>query len=818
MDDKNTLTERLGHPVSRRSFLKWSAVVGGTAALAGGGLKFGLEAAQSVQAAPIGPDGTQVVWNSCNVNCGSRCPLRVFVRNGEIVRIDTDNTGTDEYGQSQIRACVRGRAIRQRVYNPDRLKYPMKRVGQRGEGKFERITWEEAFDTIARELKRVKEQYGNEAIYINYATGALGGSVAKSWPPGSSPIARLMNCYGGYLNHYGTYSTAQISAALPYTYGSGSGNSIDDIENSKLVVFFGNNPAETRMSGGGVVYFVKEAKARGHAKVIVIDPRLSDTAMAFADEWIPIRPGTDAALINALAYVIITEKLQDQAFLDKYCVGFDEEHMPAGIPAGNSYKAYILGEGKDKTPKTPQWAAEITGIPAERIVRLAREIALTKPAYICQGWGPQRQANGEQAARAIAMLPILTGNVGIQGGNSGAREGGYSIAVTAFPTLTNPVKASISFFLWTDAIERGPQMTATRDGVRGVDKLSVPIKFIWNYAGNALINQHSDTNRTAKLLQNDKLCEMIVVVENHMTASARFADILLPDTTNLEQDDIIPQGSAGNLGYAIFASQAVKPLFESKTVYEMCTEIAKRLGVEQKFTEGKTQEDWLKLIVQQTREKNPQFPDYDAFKQMGLYKTKNPGKPVVAYKAFRDDPEKNKLDTPSGKIEIFSDRLYKLGQTWELPAGDVITGLPEYTPTWEGVSDPLKDKYPLQMIGHHYKQRTHSTFGNVEWLKEAAPQEVWINTLDAQARGIQNGDMVRVYNDRGVIVLPAKVTPRIMPGVLSVPQGAWYNPDKQGVDQGGCVNTLTSWHPSPLAKGNPQHTNLVNIVKLAGRV
>ncbi len=311
---------------------------------------------------------------------------------------------------------------------------------------------------------------------------------------------------------------------------------------------------------------------------------------------------------------------------------------------------------------------------------------------------------------------------------------------------------------------------------------------------------------------------MIVVIDNHMTASARFADILLPDTTNLEQDDIVTQGSSGNLGYAIFASQAVPPLFESKTVYDMCTEIARRLGVEQKFTEGKTQADWLKLIVQQTREKNPQFPDYDAFKQMGLYKVKNPGKPSVAYKTFRDDPEKNKLDTPSGKIEIFSDRLYKLGQTWELPAGDVITGLPEYTPTWEGVSDPLKDKYPLQMISIHYKQRTHSTYGNVAWLKEAAPQEVWINPLDAQARGIANGDMVRVFNDRGVIVLPAKVTPRILPGVVSVPQGAWYSPDKQGVDQGGCANTLTSWHPSPLAKGNPQHTNLVNIVKLGERV
>ena len=819
MSDTNFLNEALTRDMSRRGFLKWSAVIGGAAALAGGGTTIGLQAVREAAAAPeTAPvDPASVVWNSCNVNCGSRCPLRVFVRDGEIVRIDTDNTGTDEFGMQQVRACVRGRAIRQRIYNPDRLKYPMKRVGVRGEGRFERISWDEAFDTIARELKRIKDSYGNEAIYLQYATGTLGGSVAKSWPPASTPIARLMNCYGGYLNHYGTYSTAQISAAMPYTYGGSAGNSTDDIANTRLVVQFGNNPAETRMSGGGVIYNLMEAKRRSGARLIVIDPRLSDTVVSLADQWIPIRPGTDAALVSALAYVIITEGLHDQAFLDKYTVGFDEAHMPQGIPPGNSYKAYILGEGADKTAKTPQWASEITGIPVETIVRLAREIAVTKPAYISQGWGPQRHANGEQSARAIAMLPILTGNVGIKGGNTGAREGSVSLPVAAFPTLTNPVKTSISFFTWTDAIERGTEMTATRDGVRGKDRLTVPIKFVWNYAGNSMINQHSDTNRTARLLANDKLCEMIVVIENHMTSSARFADILLPDTTNLEQDDIVPQGSSGSLGYAIFASQAVKPLFETRTVYEMCAEIAKRLGVEQQFTEGKTQQDWLRQIVAQTREKDPKFPDYDQFKAMGLYKREMPA-PVIAYKAFRDDPEKNKLDTPSGKIEIFSERLHKLGQTWELPEGDVITGLPIYAPTWEGVSDPLRAQYPLQMIGHHYKQRTHSTYGNVAWLQEALPQEVWINTLDAAARDIRSGDTVRVFNERGALELPAKVTPRIMPGVISVPQGAWYNTDARGIDVGGCTNSLTTWHPSPLAKGNPQHTNLVQVGKVQGRV
>jgi anaerobic dimethyl sulfoxide reductase subunit A len=191
----------------------------------------------------------------------------------------------------------------------------------------------------------------------------------------------------------------------------------------------------------------------------------------------------------------------------------------------------------------------------------------------------------------------------------------------------------------------------------------------------------------------------------------------------------------------------------------------------------------------------------------------NPGEPPIAYKSFREDPVANPLGTPSGKIEIFSSALDEIGKTWELPEGDVITGLPIYVQTWEMPGDPLQEKYPLQMIGHHYKQRTHSTYGNVDWMQEAAPQEVWLNTLDAQERGIEHGDMVKVFNDRGEVVLPVKVTTRIMPGVITVPQGAWYKPDNDGVDHGGSVNTLTSWRPSPLAKGNPQHTNLVQVEK-----
>lgn len=627
-----------------------------------------------------------------------------------------------------------------------------------------------------------------------------------------------MNCYGGFLSHYGTYSTAQIAAAMPYTYGSNDGNSTSDIENTKLVVVFGNNPAETRMSGGGITYFLEQARERSNARMIVIDPRYTDTAAGREDEWIPIRPGTDAALVAGIAWVLINEDLVDQAFLDTYCVGYDEKTLPADAPANGHYKAYILGNGDDGVAKTPQWASHVTGIPAERIIKLAREIGSTKPAYICQGWGPQRQANGELTSRAIAMLPILTGNVGINGGNSGARESTYTITIERMPLPDNPIKTQISCFSWTDAIARGPEMTATRDGVRGKDKLDVPIKFIWNYAGNTITNQHSDINKTHEILQDDTKCEMIVVIENFMTSSAKYADILLPDLMTVEQEDIIPNDYAGNMGYLIFIQPATSPKFERKPIYWIMSEVAKRLGndIYQRFTEGRTQEQWLQYLYAKMLAKDPALPSYDELKKMGIYKRKDPNGHFVAYKKFRDDPQANPLKTPSGKIEIYSSRLAKIANTWELQKDEVISPLPVYASTFEGWDDPKRSAFPLQLFGFHYKSRTHSSYGNIDVLQASCRQEVWINPVDAQKRGIANGDMVRVFNDRGEVRIPAKVTPRILPGVSAMGQGAWHDADMAGdkIDHGACVNTLTTQRPSPLAKGNPQHTNLVEIEKV----
>ena len=227
--------------------------------------------------------------------------------------------------------------------------------------------------------------------------------------------------------------------------------------------------------------------------------------------------------------------------------------------------------------------------------------------------------------------------------------------------------------------------------------------------------------------------------------------------------------------------------------------------------EGRDQEGWLRHLYTLTREQDPTLPEFETMRKQGIYKRRNPDSHYVAYKAFREDPEMNPLSTPSGKIEIYSERLAQIAATWGLIEDEVIHPLPVYVSTFEGWDDKKRETYPLQLTGFHYKARTHSTYGNVDILKEAARQEMWINPIDANVRGIKNGDLIRIFNDRGEVHIPAKVTPRILPGVVALGEGGWYSPGKNKVDKGGCINVLTTQRPSPLAKGNPQHTYLVGV-------
>ncbi|WP_172191594.1 DMSO/selenate family reductase complex A subunit [Actinomyces faecalis] len=843
---------------SRRSFLTWSSIAAGTAGLvAATDLGLPTTGAPASAAEVEGMEGADsVVWSACTVNCGSRCPLRLQVKDGTVVRVLPDNTGDDALGSQRVRACVRGRSIRHRIYNPDRLKRPLKRKEgtKRGEGQWEEISWDQALTEISGKMKEIKEQYGNEAFYINYGTGTLGSTMACSWPPDQTPFARMMNCWGGYLDHYSDYSTTEITAAYPYFYGGWvASNSLDDAKNSQLQVFFGNNPLETRMSGGGLTFVSQQTRKESAVRTIVVDPRYSETAALLADEWVAVRPGTDAALIAGMIHVMLEEGLHDQDFLDTYCLGFDEEHMPPGAPKNASYRSYIEGKGPDGVEKTPQWAADVCGVPADQIRRLAREIATAKPCAINQGWGPQRHANGENEARAIFLLACVTGNVGVPGGGTGGREGSPSLAIAkTFNTSTsNPQPHIISVFSWLDAIDHGEQMTTfnagvcekpepgVRDAKVPVDEdgnptnvqLTTPIKMVWQYSGNSLVNQTGENNRSVEILQDESKCELIVVCDIQMTVSARYADYVLPGTSAAEEFDLHPGENASPMAYGIMSSQAIDPLYECRTVFDICGQLAEKLGVDEAYYDGKDREAWLRDAVETSRKDDPELPTYDEWKEMGLYR-RNVGS-VVPLEDFRADPAANPLGTPSGKIEIYSERLAAMAKKWTWDdfrpalAGDQLTALPEFTETWEGAAEArTSQEYPLQCIGHHYRQRTHSTYGNVDWMKEAHHQYLAINPIDAAPRGISDGDLVFAYNERGTIRIEARVTERIVPGVVDLPQGAWYDPrpasevkPPQGanpnhpVDVGGSVNTLTSLHPSPLAKGNAVHTTTVQVVK-----
>ncbi|SDH76657.1 anaerobic dimethyl sulfoxide reductase subunit A [Vibrio xiamenensis] len=801
---KNLLSSKL----SRRGFLDASGKTATAAALTSGlSLPFS-SIAQAAAPAKSEPE-EQVKWSACLVNCGSRCPLKVHVKDDHIVRIDREDGGGDDnvFGEHQIRPCLRGRSNRYKTYNPDRLKYPMKRIGKRGEGKFKRISWDEATTIIADRLKHTIDTYGNEAVYYQYGSGSTGANLH-----GRSACKRLLNLTGGYLEQHNTYSTAQIGRVEPFIYGTPQGSYLAQIKHSDLVVMFCQNLAETRMSGGGQIQEIYRALEQSQAKVIIIDPRRTDSVVGLNAEWLPIRPGTDSALVAAICHTLVSENLADDAFINQYAVGWDESTLPASAEKNASYKSYILGL-KDGEEKTAEWAASITGIPAKRIRQLARELVNAKAAWISQGWGIQRSANGEQASKAIMMLPVITKQFGRQGTNSG--NWGYSskYPVVGFD-IKNPVKTSIPCFLWTKAIEEPENMTAKNSYVKGKDKLDVGIKFLWSYSSGVTMNQHSDLNKTHEILSDESKCEFILVWDHHMTSSARYADILLPDVSWLEAEDLINNSYAtGPYHYLVRMQQTITPLWENRLNYDVLADIAKKLGIYDQFTEGRTLDQWIEHAYNETRKKRPNLPEFAKTDGMGIVDREVADiESHIALKEFREDPLKNKLTTPSGKIEIYSEQLAKLDQEWELPEGERITPIAEYMPVKEGFGDTeTMKKYPLQMTGFHTKRRTHSTYHSVAVLREAVPDEVWMNPIDAQARGLKHGDMAVVFNKRGELLKPVKVTQRIMPGVVAMGEGAWRQTNKDGLDIGGCINTLTTQHPTALAKGNPQHTNLVEI-------
>ena len=736
---------------------------------------------------PIPVEEARLVSHASFCDCGGKCKMLARVQEGCVLAIfpDTDFPGKRFVG------CARGHQYRHTFLTPRRLRYPMVRRGERGQGKFRRIGWDEAARLLACEVERTAREYGPQSRYV------LPGAGVCALARGDRFTKDLLALTGGYLNYYNYYSCSCAEHALPYVYGTDvCGSPEEEMQNTRLLILWGHNPADT-VWGDAFLPNLARAKEKG-VRIVVIDPRESDTALQYADEWIGIRPSTDGALADAMAYEIWSRGLQDQAFMETFCIGFDREHMPPGVPPEECYHDYLFGL-RDGVEKNAAWAQEITGIPADTITRLAVEYASTKPACLMPGLGPQRALCGEQNCRSFAMLACLTGNVGIPGGGSGGYHNRHGHSTPSYAIRENPYAGKIPSFLWNKAAEHWDDFTPA-DGLLGVQRLEGGIKLMFSLASGMLANQHSNINETVRILRTPGLVECLVVSDLFFTPGARFADILLPGVSFFETENVVPPWNASN--YLLFNHKAIEPLFGGRFEYDWIQETAALLGKEAELCKGRTTAEWLEHLYERHRGAEPELPPYAEFRAASCAVFEN-NPYQIAFSEQRQG--KKPFDTPSGKIEIFSRRLYESG---------LLPGVPSYLACEEGAQDPQRAQWPLLLFGYHTKRRCHSIHDNNPALDAVESPSLWLNPEDAVARGIADGDEVLVFNARGRVRIPARVTRRIVPGAVAMSEGAWYTPDADGVDRRGSINVLTMSHrATPLAKANPQHTNLVQVEK-----
>jgi anaerobic dimethyl sulfoxide reductase subunit A len=673
---------------------------------------------------------------------------------------DADDNGS----VPQLRGCARGRAYRHRLYAPDRIKYPMLRDGRRGEGVFKRVSWDQALDTAAEGMLRIRAEYGPEAICNLSRSGTYPACLHNiTW------VDRLLNMFGGHTAFVGNLSNEAGVFAARYTFGTPFvTNEMDDLLNSHLILMWGWDPAVS-IHSTNTSWYLRQAREKG-TRIVVIDPRHTDSAVMLADRWIPVRPGTDTALLLAMANVILDEGLEDRVFLDSFVYGFQE------------FADYVTG-AEDGVPKTPQWAEGQTGVEAAVIAELAREFATTKPAALMTGMGPGRTPYGEQFFRASAALAAMTGNIGIQGGSTGVPGAGYNMARSfrgpASPP--NPSGCAVNVNHWADAILRG------REGGYPSD-----IKMAYCMAGN-LLNQVGNVNKGVQALEK---LEFMVVHEHFITPTARFADVLFPATTSFEREDIyLPWASLGR--YAIYSQRAVEPMYECRDDMDILTLLADRLGIE--GFNDKTKEEWLDQMLTASG-----VEDIAEFKRSGAYRLELPEPHVALQKNVRQ-PDENPFKTSTGRIEVYSPKIAEMNRR-DLPPK------PKYIPSWESEDCPDGDGYPLLLITPQSKRRCHSTYDNIPLVQEIEPHTIWINPGDAEERGIREGDRVLVSSRAGRTYIKAKLTERIMPGVVSIEEGRWFTPGDDGVDLAGSANVLVEDGPSPAGAAR-MNTNRVEVVK-----
>jgi len=526
-----------------------------------------------------------------------------------------------------------------------------------------------------------------------------------------------------------------------------------------------------------------------------------------------------------MAHYIFTNNLHDQEFINKFCLGMDASTMPewaANSPNGQeNFKDYILGK-YDNQPKTPEWAEKVCGVPAADIKKLADMYAKTKPAALKASWSPGRNAYGEQYNRMAAALQAMTGNIGMLGGCAEGVGKAWHAEGVAYPhdEFANVWSASIKSDRWAHCVLNYPNVRREEIGLwpreDNTDGVIPNIRGIF-WQGSDWFNQLTNIN---KEIQAIKKLDLVVCMDSTITPSGIWADVLFPIATHFERHDVALPWYKGH--YYIHRPKVIQPLGESKTDFQVFTELAYRMGFGERYNpkanreyflnddavdEAYLQEWWInRVMAHQGVEMS-----WEEFKQHGVYKFKL-ARPHVA---FQDNVEKGvPWNTPSGKIEILSTSLAQISDWTRTAYGYHIPSIPKWIEPWESLNSEKTKEYPFHLISPHPRWRTHSIFNNIPWLRETFEQEVTLNATDATKLGIKTGDTVEIWNGRGRVVVPAYVTERCMPGVAVLHEGAWMDLDENGVDRSGNPDFLTLDEPSP-AGAFAYNTVLVNLRKAA---
>jgi len=723
-------------------------------------------------------------------------------------------------------------SYKKRAYSPNRIMHPLKRidfdpngernVANRGESKYVKISWNEALDIVTAEIRRVIETYGPSAI-LAQADGH-GESLIVHGPHGCS--VNLLKLLGGYTLQTRNpdswegwwWGAKHVWGMEPVGLMSPAHNVIPDVaENTDLLLFWGCDAETTPWGWSGqlssrLCYWFAELGI----KSIYICPDLNYAAGIHADKWIPIRPNTDAALQLAIAHVWITEGIYDKAYVASHTIGFDR------------VKDYVLGE-EDGIPKTPKWAAQITGVPSRIIKALARDWAskATSIAHVCGGSYIRGPYSTEPARLEVILLAMQ--GLGKPGKHQVKIGDWGTFGMTEFysiprgevvPNLYAAYRGWIMDMpeqfipknLIADAILNPPITWQSATGVAApvedqFNKYTYPregcseIHMMWTDSP-CIMECWNGGNKLVEAFRSEKI-EFILAQHPWMENDCLFADIILPSTTGFEVEDIGADYSGGQFNTLFHEAKCIEPLGESKSNYEIVCMIAERLGLLDQYTEGKSIKDWIRFGYEHSGVANR--ISYEDLLKKGYYvvptdpEWKKYGPGLID---FYKDPENHPLNTPSGKLEFYSQRLAE-----HFPDDPERPPYPKWIPQGETHQESLLSdrsrKFPLLLVSNHPRWRVHAQHDDISWLREIPTcklkgpdgyqyEPIHINPKDAASRGIKTGDIVGMYNERGTVLGCANVTEKIMPGVVSQDHGARYDPIVPGkIDRGGSNNTIS---------------------------